>query len=293
MREVKKTLLAAALAAAGFLIAGLEPAHAFDVCGNGICAGNARPPETCSTCPEDCGPCSPPPPPPDFSDLRDSSDNLAGKIVVSGVRVPFENNSHSDFGQERYVASNLSIAVDPTTSSRVYVAWADFPNGSPPYTLHVRRSDNRGVSWSTSDLLTVSNATNPALAVNSAGKVAFLYQRNTPSGVPLASQRWETHVRRSVNQGVTWDDRILASTPADTPVQSFIPYLGDYDYIMAVGRDFYGIFSANNTPDTANFPQGVTYRRQASFSTHQLFQVNGTTTVAASIDPFFFHIVEP
>lgn len=230
---------------------------------------------------------------PQFAALTDPSDGLAGRIVVSNVRVPFINSSQSTFGQERFVSSNLSIAVDPTNSSRVYVAWADFPTGAAPYTLHVRRSDDRGVTWSAGDLITISNATNPALAVNSAGKVAFLYQLDTPFGAPLANQRWETHVRRSTDLGVTWDDLILANTSAASPVVTFIPYLGDYDYIQAIGRDFYGIFSASNFPDLANFPQGVTYQRNANFTTHQLLNVAGTTTVAVSIDPFFFKLTEP
>jgi len=292
MRTLIQTSRAALFLAASFLLLGAGAARAIDICGNGICATGAVPPESCSSCPADCGPCTPPPPV-EFGALVDPSDSLAGRIVVSGVRVPFENNSHANFGQERFVSSNLSIAVDPTNSSRVYVAWADFPGGSPPYTLHVRRSDNRGVTWSASDLLTISNATNPALAVNNAGKVAFLYQRNTPTGVPLANQRWETHVRRSVNQGGAWDDIILANTSAATPVVTFIPYLGDYAYIQAIGKDFYGIFSASNFPDMANFPLGVTYQRNANFNTHQLFRTDGVTQVAVSIDPFFFKIVEP
>lgn len=230
---------------------------------------------------------------PTFSALTDPSDGLAGRIVVSNVKVPFENSSHSNFGQERFVSSNLSIAVDPGNSSRVYVAWADYPTGAPPYTLHVRRSDNRGVTWSASDLITISNATNPALAVNSAGKVAFLYQLNTPFGAALANQRWETHVRRSTDLGVTWNDVILANTSAASPAVSFIPYLGDYVYVQAIGKDFYGIFSASNFPDLANFPQGVTFQRNANFVTHQLFRTDGVTTVAVSIDPYFFKITEP
>lgn len=230
---------------------------------------------------------------PTFSALTDPSDGLAGRIVVSNVKVPFENSSHSNFGQERFVSSNLSIAVDPSNSSRVYVAWADYPTGAPPYTLHVRRSDNRGVTWTASDLITISNATNPALAVNSAGKVAFLYQLNTPFGATLANQRWETHVRRSTDLGVTWNDVILANTSAASPTVSFIPYLGDYVYVQAIGRDFYGIFSASNFPDLANFPQGVTFQRNANFTTHQLFRTDGVTAVAVSIDPYFFKITEP
>jgi len=91
--------------------------------------------------------------------------------------------------------------VDPRTSSRVYVAWADYPGGNPPYTLHVRRSDDRGATWSAADLITIANATNPALAVNSDGQVGFLYQQVTGA----APQRWETHLRRSSDLGVTWN----------------------------------------------------------------------------------------
>jgi hypothetical protein len=230
---------------------------------------------------------------PQFAALTDPSDGLAGRIVVSNIRVPFINSSQSTFGQERFVSSNVSIAVDPGNSSRVYIAWADYPGGVPPYTLHVRRSDNRGVTWTASDLITISNATNPALAVNSNGKVAFLYQLNTPQGVPLASQRWETHVRRSTDLGVTWNDLILANTSAATPTATFIPYIGDYVHILAQGKDFYGIFSASNSPNLANFPQGVTYQRNVNFTTQQLFRTDGVTAVAVSIDPFFFKIVEP
>ena len=59
---------------------------------------------------------------------------------------------------------------------------------------------------------------------------------------------------------------------------------------MAVGSNFYGVFSANNTPDLANFPNGVTFLRNANFITHQLLDVNNTTPVAISIDPFFFEV---
>src|SRR5262249_43834073 len=59
-------------------------------------------------------------------------------------------------------------------------------------------------------------------------------------------------------------------------------------HLMAVGRNFYGIFSANNTPDMANFPSGVKYQRNANFTTKQLLAVDNKTPVAVSIDPFFF-----
>lgn len=87
---------------------------------------------------------------------------------------------------------------------------------------------------------------------------------------------------------MNWDDLILANVPATTPVKTFDPYIGDYDHMVAVGQSFFGIFSANNTPDKANFPNGVKYLRNANFTTRRLLNVNGTSPVAPSIDPFFF-----
>src|SRR5260370_15084 len=48
------------------------------------------------------------------------------------------------------------------------------------------------------------------------------------------------------------------------------------------------VFSAGNTPNNANFPKGVSYQRNANFSTGQLLAVDNVTPAAASIDPFFF-----
>lgn len=221
-----------------------------------------------------------------FAALIDPGDLLAGRRVMTNLQVPWNNSSQPAFGQERFVGSNISIAVDPRTSSRVYVAWADYPGGVPPYTLHVRRSEDRGATWSAADLITIASATNPALAVDVDGRVGFLYQQVTGA----APQRWETHLRRSSDLGVNWSDLLLAQPPANAPVHTFIPYIGDYVHLMALGRVFYGIFSANNTPNLANFPQGVTYQRNANFTTQTLLNTDNVTPVAVSIDPFFFRV---
>ena len=81
---------------------------------------------------------------------------------------------------------------------------------------------------------------------------------------------------------------MLATVPASTPAPTFLPYIGDYMHMMAFGENFYGVFSANNTPDPANFPQGVTYHRNHDFATKKLFAVNGTTRGRALDRPFFF-----
>jgi len=83
---------------------------------------------------------------------------------------------------------------------------------------------------------------------------------------------------------------VLASVPSNTPVATFLPYLGDYVYLAAAGSTFYGVFSANNAPDMSHFPNGVSYQRNANFTTKTLLNVDNTTPVNVSIDPFFFSI---
>jgi len=216
-----------------------------------------------------------------FTALTDPSDGLAGRIVAAGRTVPAFPAS---LGANRLVASNLSIAVDPNCQSLVYIAWADRV-GTTDYTLHVRRSTDSGANWS-DDLLTITDATNPALAINTAGVVGFLYQQLTGTA---PNQRWETHLRRT-SDGTTWSDRILADTPDNNPAPTFQPYIGDYCDLIAVGRNFYGVFSASNIPNNDNFPQGVLYQRNADFTNQQLRNCSNTGNVAASIDPFYFKV---
>src|SRR5467141_4093635 len=216
-----------------------------------------------------------------FQALRDPSDKLPGRLVVKGTSIPWSNGP--TLGQER-IGSTLSIAVDPNNSSTLYVGWADHGRKGDIYTLHVRRSTDRGVTWSKADLpqTTISNATNIALAVANNGVVGLLYQQ-------LSASRWVTHIVQSHDGFATAQDLILANVPADTPVQQFLPYLGDYDYLLSVGNEFRGVFCANNSPELANFPQGVTYQRAADFRTKTLTDGSGSP-VAVSIDPFYFSV---
>ena len=221
-----------------------------------------------------------------YQDLT-GSDGLPGVRVVTGRNVPFENYQHPALGQERLVSSDLSIAVDPRSSARVCVAWGD-RQSSEALTLHLRCSTDSGSTWSTSDIDTITNAKNPALAFNANGTLGFLYQAvETVGGNP----RWVTHFERWTTTLTPIDDTVLATTPANTPNPTFLPYIGDYVHLMALDRTFYGIFSANNTPDFGNFPQGVTYQREANFSNHTLLDLAGNS-VDVSIDPFFFTVRE-
>lgn len=186
-------------------------------------------------------------------------------------------------GQER-LGGDLAIAVDPNNSSTVWVAWCDRVGGASgtDWTMHVRRSTDRGKTWS-NDLRTIKNAKNPALAINSNSELGLLYQAFTGS-------RWVTTLELTMNAWSTAATTLVLHTaPSATPVRTFFPYIGDYVRLIAVGTSFYGVFCGNNTPDHANFPHGVTYQRNANWATKTLLNLDGQTPVAVSIDPFFFH----
>lgn len=213
-----------------------------------------------------------------FTALKDSGDGKAGVRVAQGAKFNFDGY----LGLQR-TGGDVAIAVDPTNSAKVYVAYND-DRGSD-YVLHLLRSQDRGATWS-ADLRTIPNALNPALAVNSGGKVGMLYQQLVGTG---AAQRWVTKFISSTN-GSTWRSVTLTTTPAQTPHREFDPYLGDYDHLTSVGKDFYGVFSASNIPRKANFPKGVKFQRNANFTTNTLLDVDNSTPVHPSIDPFFFKV---
>jgi hypothetical protein len=216
-----------------------------------------------------------------FRSLVDPGDGKAGARVATNVKFNF----NGFLGLQR-TGGDVAMAVDPSNSSILYVAYND--DIGADYVLHVLRSTDRGMTWSR-DIRNLRNALNPALAINDAGKVGFLYQQLTGSG---ASRRWVTTFEMSADGGTTWKAIILATVPADVPHKQFDPYLGDYEHLMAVGNDFYGIFSCNNTPSKSNFPQGVKYQRNANFTTQTLLNLDNASPVKPSIDPFFFKVME-
>jgi hypothetical protein len=213
------------------------------------------------------------------------SGGVAGVAVATNQFFRFTTTT-GPLGQER-IGADLAIAVDPTNSATVFVAWANRVGGSQgtDWTIHVRRSADRGRTWS-GDLRTVTNAKNPALAVNSEGLLGFLFQQLVVTG---AQARWVTQLELTDNAWATPPESlVLLTAPSNVPTATFLPYLGDYVRLLAVGEDFYGVFCGNNTPDPANFPSGVTYQRNADWSTHVLLNLDNATPVVPSIDPFFF-----
>lgn len=212
-----------------------------------------------------------------FRDLLDADDDLPGVRVVKGVKIPFSNKQ--TLGAER-IGSNLSLAVEPTNSDIVYIGWADRVGDGDIYTIHVRRSTDGGNTWS-SDLRTVRDASPFALAVAENGTLGFLYQQYTGG-------RWVTHLEQTSDGFETLSDTVLANVPGDQPpFRGMLPYLGDYNFVMAVGDEFRGVFSTGNLPDMANFPNDVQYQREANFTTGRLLDADGND-VDVSIDPFYF-----
>lgn len=219
-----------------------------------------------------------------YNNLTDPSDGLAGRIVATGLTWTF-NSGVSGMGQAR-IGDRFSIAVDPRNSQTVYIAFVDRAPAAGINTnrLHIQVSTDGGNSWS-ADLLTINNITIPQLAVNVRGEIGLLYQQLTGTA---PNQQWVTRFRQSDDGGATWSNTVLHQAPSNTPAATFAPYLGDYGGLVASGKDFYGIFSGNNTPNNANFPSGVTYQRNANFGTNVLRNQTNTANVAISIDPFFF-----
>jgi len=215
-----------------------------------------------------------------FTALIDT-DGKQGIRIAQNVGNPFGGSS---IGQQR-LGSDLAIAVDPRNSGTVYVCWADFQSGTQTLFVAKSTASGAGATWS-APLRSIANATNPALAIDDDGRLGFLYQQVT--GNPN-SQNWQTTLEFTRDDFATITTYILANTPAATPAFSGNPYLGDYLSMMAVGQSFFGIFTANNTPDLANFPNGVTYQRNANFATKTLLDLSNNP-VAVSIDPFVFKV---
>jgi hypothetical protein len=226
---------------------------------------------------------------PPFQNLVDTVTMLSGQRVVASTPVSDTAGSDPTLGNDWW-GGDLYLTVDPTMSSRVYISYSDSVAASPR-TLHLRRSTTSGQTWD-ADMLTIPSAKNAAIAVNSEGKIAYLYQQLTGTGTSI---RWETHLRRSAN-GTTWDDLLLSDFPAagpSAPTGSRI--IGDYLNMVAVGKDFYGTFTSFNDLVNANFPQGVTYLRNRTpigDPSPRFLGNDGVTTVAPSIDPFFFFVSE-
>jgi hypothetical protein len=204
----------------------------------------------------------------------------AGGSTVASV--PITIDFSGTFGGER-IGGDLFLTVDPVNSQRPYISYAS-REASDPMTLHLRRSIDGGTSWQP-DMLTIPSAKNGAIAVNVRGQIAYLYQQLT------ATNHWVTHLRRSSTDGASFDDTTLSDfTEAGVVSGCPCPFVGDYDMMLAVGKNFYGTFAALNDP--ATFPAGISYLRNHSAATPPVLEKADNTPVGLSIDPIFFRTTE-
>jgi hypothetical protein len=205
--------------------------------------------------------------------------------VATSISNPWYNSNFEDpaFGNDRY-GPELAITVDPKDVNRIYLVYATGTSAADE-TLHLRWSSDGGQNWF-GDVRTIPKAKNPSLAINALGMVGFVYQQ-------VVGANWTTVLEVSEDGFVSsFTSHILASTPtnAPTPASVMATYLGDYIKLQAHFVDFYGIFSASNAANKANFPSGVTYQRNVNWATQTLLANDGVTPVAVSIDPFFFKL---
>ncbi|WP_147332050.1 sialidase family protein [Geodermatophilus marinus] len=144
------------------------------------------------------------------------------------------------------------IAVDPATG-RVYVVWADARFSGGGTTDVVLSSSDDGTNWSTpvkvNQTPTPVAAFNATVDVSSDGTVGVLYydfRENTPAP-PLPTTVLLAH---SHDAGATWTEQRLAE-PFDmqnAPVARGL-FLGDYQGLDNIGRDFLAFFSRTGAAD--------------------------------------------
>lgn len=226
-----------------------------------------------------------------FKALKDPN-GVPGFTVVKQRTFLFDGDGYPALlGRDR-LGGDLAIAVDPKNADTVYLVWGNLINGQP--TLHLIRGDKGGTVWSTKDLRTVMNAKNPGLAVNANGTVAFLYQQVTTDS--HRRETWNTQLELTKGDFNNPNVLTLAKFPAaELDCVRGQPRLGDYLHLLAVGYDFYGIFSSSNFPDRDRFPCQktsqceVTFQRKADFTAGKLRDQDGNE-VQSSIDPFFFKV---
>jgi hypothetical protein len=206
----------------------------------------------------------------------------AGGHTITNVEIT--DDFSGTFGNER-IGGDLFLTVDPVDSQRVYISYAS-RTATDSMTLHLRRSTDGGTTWDP-DLLTVPSAKNGAIAVNSRGRIAYLYQEQV---TVMGINRWRTHLRRS-DDGVIWSNVTLSDFDrSGYPDGCRCPYIGDYEMMRAIGKNFAGVFTAANDP--ATFPSGITYLRNHSPAMPPVLWKDDNTPVGFSFDPIFFRTTE-
>jgi len=217
-------------------------------------------------------------------------DGLAGSRVATCVSY-FSTKPSSpdiDFGQERRMGTELSIAIDPRNSQTVYIAWAERSLTNDEHlALHFARSDDGGENWNLSPW-SVDHATNPALAVASDGAVGILYEQLEGT---MPNDRWHTMLAISIDKlaSAPTTNQLLADVEAQQPA-AVTPYLGDYIQLTARGKNFYGVFPASNDLSSGK-GKFFNLTNQRLYDSNNLPITKNKKPVAISIDPYFVKVI--
>jgi hypothetical protein len=161
-----------------------------------------------------------------------------------------------DTGQPVRAGTYLpDIAVD-RTSGAVYVAWADarFSGGTRP-DIVLSRSTDGGRTWSipvqANQTPAPAAAFNATVEVSGDGTVGVLYYdfRNNTAGPGATTDVFLAH---SHDGGATWSEQHLGG-PFDMENAPFARgyFLGDYQGLTAIGRDFLAFFSVSTAADNS------------------------------------------
>ncbi|HXU31307.1 MAG TPA: hypothetical protein VN851_12075 [Thermoanaerobaculia bacterium] len=128
-------------------LAGARPARAIDVCGNGICAIHAVPPESCSTCPQDCGSCC-------GNGICAAPENCAtcGTDCGTCPAVLVINMMPLAQSAEAIQDSEPNLAVNPSNPLQIAgTAFTDNPTGGSAAPIYV--STNGGFTWTLNNIV--------------------------------------------------------------------------------------------------------------------------------------------
>ncbi len=162
MSKTIQLLLAGTLAAAGILTVGTGEAYAFDICGNGRCGG--FPPETCETCPQDCGACPPPTPNP---------------LVTVVNMIPFAQSIEA--GQD----SEPNLSVNPNNPQQIAgSAFTLNPTGAVG-TAPIYVSTNGGTTWAMNNIVPSGNGMTGDITLRFGDTTNFLYAGTLRGGAVL------------------------------------------------------------------------------------------------------------
>ena len=223
-----------------------------------------------------------------------------GTVAAQNVLFPYSTS----LAGQRLLGAGLAIAVTPTRPNQVWVAYGAV-NASGNPVINVQCSQDSGQTFPyaayTTDLALVDAAAMPALAVAADGTVGLMYLAKKGNNVQVRIFKAAGGKLGANGQLSSTSDQVLASFPATAGILNGNPWVGDYFQLKTVGNDFYGIFSAWNNPQPANFPSGVYFQRnvnvggilQSNFwlsSPGSLVDGNGYP-VSPSMDPFFYYSV--